>query len=182
MGLAFGALAQAAVAEDMNTFDLVKAGDKYVGVQAQDKVVQIHSDKSVAGLMPSIWYVDYYDPTATLKATEVKFGGGQMMDVKRPMHLLAPVTGGTGEMDMHKVHIEAERALAIARKQPLLDRLDLRASQFWLENVDAQPAWKVKLWAAKLNNPDHMADIGELLISADTGEVLRNDLHINSVD
>jgi hypothetical protein len=179
VGLTLGALTQPAAADEI---DLIKAGDKYVGVQAQDKVVEIHSDKSVAGLIPNVWYVDYYDPTATLKATEVKFGGGQMMDVKRPMHLLTPITGGTGIMDMKKVKLDSDRALSIARRNKLLDRLDLRAAQFWLENVDALPAWKVKLWAAKLSNPNRMADIGDLIISADTGEVLKNDLHIESVD
>ena len=44
------------------------------------------------------------------------------------------------------------------------------------------PVWKVKLWAAKLKNPMHDADIGDVLISAKDGKVVRSNLHINSVD
>jgi sporulation protein YlmC with PRC-barrel domain len=52
---------------------LVKEGNRYVGEQAKDKLVQIRSEKSVSGITPSVWYVVFYDPTAALKATEVKF-------------------------------------------------------------------------------------------------------------
>jgi hypothetical protein len=40
----------------------------------------------------------------------------------------------------------------------------------------------VRLWAAKLNKPDAMADIGEVILSAENGEVIKRDLHINKVD
>ena len=181
LGLTFGGLNQAISAPDMSALDLVKAGNKYVGVQAQDRVVQIRSDKSVGSLTPTVWYVVYYDPTATMKASEVKFGAGEMMEVKRPVRLLEPFSGGNKEMDMKRVRIDSTRALDIARKDPLLHNLDLRATQFWLGLTDNQPTWKVRLWASKLNHPDEMADIGDLFISADTGEVVKNALHINSV-
>jgi hypothetical protein len=38
------------------------------------------------------------------------------------------------------------------------------------------------LWAAKLRNPAKDADIGEILLSAETGKILKNDLKINRVD
>ncbi|HZM02116.1 MAG TPA: hypothetical protein VFC44_03745 [Candidatus Saccharimonadales bacterium] len=181
LGLIFGAVSGAVSAPEMSALELAKAGDKYVGVQAQDRVVQIRSDKSVGSLTPSVWYVVYYDPTATMKASEVKFGGGQMMEVKRPVRLLEPFSGGNKEMNMKKVKIDSNRALDIARKEPLLNNLDLRASQFWLGLTDNEATWKVRLWASKLNQPDKMAEIGDLYISAHTGEVVKNALHINSV-
>jgi hypothetical protein len=45
-----------------------------------------------------------------------------------------------------------------------------------------EAVWKVKLWATKLRQPQKDADIGEVWISASDGKVVKNDLHINSVD
>src|SRR5665213_2423128 len=114
------------VAADLTAFDLIKQGDRYVGEQAKDKVVQIRSDKSIGSLMPNIWYVVFCDPTASLKATEVKFGGGKMMEVKRPFRLLEPVTGGDKTLDRKKFKVDSDRALAIALKEPLLSGLNLK--------------------------------------------------------
>src|SRR5438874_13399560 len=94
--------AGAAKAAEVTAFDLIKEANRYVGEQAKDKVVQIRSEKSVGSLTPNIWYVVLYDPTATLKAQEVKFGAGKMLSVKRPMRLLEPVTGGDTPLDRSK--------------------------------------------------------------------------------
>src|SRR5262249_55248706 len=72
------ALPWIASANEMTAFELISEGNRYVGEQAKDKVVQIRSEKSIGGLTPNIWFVVYYDPTANLKATEVKFGAGKM--------------------------------------------------------------------------------------------------------
>lgn len=181
LGLALGVLSQNA-AGDSTAFDLIKQGDKYVGDQAKDRVVQIRSEKSIGSLTPNVWYVVYYDPTATLKATEVKFGGGRMMDVKRPLRLLEPVTGGDKTLDGKKFKIDSDNALAIALKEPLLAGLNLKATQFWLERGHESPIWKIRFWAAKLSEPNKMADIGEVAISSSSGKVVRSDLHPKSVD
>ncbi|HUD48467.1 MAG TPA: hypothetical protein VMR33_16655 [Candidatus Baltobacteraceae bacterium] len=181
LALASGLLGQIAVA-DSTAFDLIKEGDQYVGTEARDKVVQIRSEKSIGTLIPNIWYVVYYDTTATLKATEVKFGGGKMMEVKHPWRLLEPVTGGDQTLDRKKLKIDSDRALAIALKDPLLPGLNLKATQFRLDHGDHSPVWRIRLWAAKLGEPNKMADIGEVIISSDTGEVVRSDLHPKSVD
>jgi hypothetical protein len=181
LGAALAALSQSA-AGDSTAFDLVKEGDKYVGQQAKDRIVQIRSEKSVGSLMPSIWYVVYYDPTATLKATEVKFGGGRMMDVKRPLRLLEPMTGGDKTLERKKLKVDSDRALATALKEPLLAGLNLKATQFWLEHGDHSPVWRIRFWAAKLGDPNKMADIGEIVISSANGKVVRSGLHPKSVD
>jgi hypothetical protein len=124
--------ASLAAAADPTAFSLIKEGDKYVGEQSKDKVVQIRSEKSVGTMIPNIWYVVYYDPDATLKAVEVKFGAGQKMDVSRPLRLLEPVTGADKTLDASKLKVDSDKALAIAQAQPLLKSLTLVASQMWL--------------------------------------------------
>ena len=108
------ALAPLAMAGDVTAFELIKEGNHYVGDQSKDKVVNIHSEKSVASLTPNIWYVVYYDPDATLKAVEVKFGAGQKMKVTHPLRLLEPVTGEDKVLDRSKLNVDSDRALKIA--------------------------------------------------------------------
>ncbi|HEV7925730.1 MAG TPA: hypothetical protein VGR14_10255 [Verrucomicrobiae bacterium] len=179
--LAF-AVAPWAMAGEMTAFQLAKEGNHYVSEQSKDKVVQIRSEKSVASLTPNIWYIVYYDPDASLKAVEVKFGGGQKMKVTRPWRLLEPVTGEDKVLDRSKLQIDSNRALEIASSQPLVKNLTLRASQCWLLHGDEGPVWKIKLWAAKLRNSNDDADVGVIVISAADGSIVKTDLHPNSVD
>lgn len=105
-----------------------------------------------------------------------------MMDVKRPMRLLEPVTGGNQTLDRKKFKVDSDRALAIALKEPLLAGLNLKATQFWLERGDHSPVWRIRFWAAKLPDPNKMADIGEVDVSSAKGEIIRSDLHPKSVE
>jgi hypothetical protein len=180
-----------AYAEDATAFSLINEGNRYVGEQAKDRIVQIRSEKSIGTLSPIIWYVVFYDPTASLKSVEVKFGAGKMLTVKRPMRLLEPVTGGDLPLDRSKLKIDSPQAIAIAQKEPLLQNLKLTATRLTLDRVGegvlgqggpGQGVWKVRLWAAKLRNPSRDADIGEVWVSALDGQVVKNDLRINRVD
>src|SRR4051794_3193016 len=99
-----------AFAAESTAFDLIKEGNKHVGEDAKNKVVQIRSEKSVGTLTPNIWFVVFYDPDATFKATEVKFGAGRKMDVKRPARVLEL---GRGEhiFDLDKLKTDSPKAL-----------------------------------------------------------------------
>jgi hypothetical protein len=176
------AVAQVALAADPTAFELAKMGNQYVGVQSKDKVVQIRSEKSVASLTPNIWYVVYYDPDATFKAVEVKFGAGQKLDVSHPARILEMATDEHAVLDKDKLKVDSDQALKIAMAEPLLKNLTLKATQLWLQHGDEGPQWKVKLWAAKLKDFNDSADIGTVTLSATDGSVIKTDLHPNSVD
>lgn len=186
MACALGAMivmvARAMPAADPQALELIKLGDQYVGVQSKDKVVQIRSEKSIASLTPDIWYVVYYDPDATFRAVEVKFGAGKKLDVSRPGRVLERFSDDKNPLDAAKLIIDSDRAVKIAAAQPLLQNLTLKATQLWLEHGDLGPQWRVKLWAAKLKNPNEDADIGKVILSAADGSILKIDLHPNSVD
>ena len=172
-------------------FELAKEGNRYVGEQCKDKVVQFRSERSAGRLTPRVWFVVYYDPTATLKATEVKFVAGKMQSVNRPMRLLEPVTGGDAPLDREKLKVDSDQAIQTAVKEPLLDNIKVTSTELKLERSGegvlglegaGQPVWKVKLWAAKLRNPERDADIGEVWISAADGKTVKSDLHIDRLN
>jgi len=179
------ALAAFARAAEPTAFDLIKEGNRYVGEQSKDKVMQIRSEKSVGSLTPTIWFITYYDPTATMKATEVKFGAGRMLDVKRPFRLIERASGSFA-LDRDKLKVDSDKALKTALSEPLLQNLKVVASQLKLERMGegtpGEGVWKVKLWAAKLRDPSKDVDIGEVWVAASDGKVIKTDLHINRVD
>ncbi len=164
-------------AGESTAFDLAKEGNRYIGEQAKDKVVQIRSDKSVGSLTPTIWYVVYNDPTATFKCVEVKFGGGKMMAVKRPLHV-----GSHDPLNEKLLKIDSGKAVEIATKEPVLANLTLKATQLTLEESEGIPVWKVKLWAAKLSKPNTPVGIGDIVLSADDGKVMKLEVHPERVD
>jgi hypothetical protein len=169
-------------ADNPTAFSLMKEGNRYVGEQAKDRVVQVRSEKSVGGLNPTIWYVVYYDPTATFKAVEVKFGGGKMMDVKRPFRVIESVSSSGKEMDKEKLKVDSDKAIGMAVKEPVLENLEVRSVQAKLENSNSGPVWIIKLWASKLKNRNETADLGEITYSADDGKIIKNDIHPDRVD
>lgn len=185
--LALGTLCQAALADEATAFSLIKVANDYVGKDARNQVVQLRSEKSVNSLTPNIWYVVFYDPDATMKATEVKFGAGQKLGVQRPFRLLERAKADK-VFDRSKLKIDSDQAIKIATADPLLKNLTLKATQLWLDsNYKADlsvtaPIWRVQLFAAKLRNPNDNVDIGSVFISAEDGKVLKSDLHINRVD
>lgn len=170
-----------ACAGEMTAFQLIKEADRYVGEEAKDQVVQLRSEKSIGSLQPNIWYVVFYDPDATFKATEVKFGGGKKLDVKRPMRMLE-MASGNSKLDSKKLNTDSDKAIKIATADPLLNNIKVTATQLWLDKGDDGPTWKVRLWAQKLRDPSRDADIGDIYITSDDGKVVKRDLHIDRLD
>jgi len=174
-----------ASAAEPTAYELVKEGNRHVGDEAKNRVVQIRSEKSIGSLVPTIWYVVYYDPDATAKAAEIKFMAGKKVSVKRPARILEPITGAHKELAKDKLKTDSDKALDIAKSEPILKNLNLKASKMTLERrsgADETPVWKVEFWAAKLDNPNKAVSIGEVFIGAEDGKVVKNDLKIDKVD
>src|SRR5213593_5268375 len=175
--LAGGLSQSASLAADLTGFALIKEGDRHLGEEAKGRVVQIRSEKSIGSLTPNIWYVVYYDPDATAKATEIKFAAGTKVSVKRPARVLEPITGAHHELPKEKLKIDSDKAIEIAKNEPLIKNLTLTNAELTLERgEDDRPVWKVKLWAAKIRRPSDTVNIGEIHVSAEDGKVVKNDL------
>src|SRR3989441_7403110 len=189
-GLVFSVLGMmvfspAALASELSAFQLIKEGNRHLGEEARDRVVQIRSEKSVGSLTPNIWYVVYYDPDATAKAAEVKFGSGKKLTVKRPARILEPFLGIHRPLNREKFKVDSDKVIEIATKEPMLNNLKILATQLWLERepwaAEDSPVWRGRLLAAKLRDATKDAGIGELFISPETGKGLKNEMHIHRV-
>ena len=180
--LLLGASTLFAADKDATAFDLMKEGNRYVGEQAKDRVVQVRSEKSMGSLSPKVWYVVFYDPTASMKAVEVKFAAGKMVDVKRPFRLIERMSDSTRPMDKDKLKIDSDKAIEIAAKEPILEDIKVKSVEAKLENSDLGPVWRLRLWAQKLNKENALADIGKMVITADEGKVIENDIKLSRLD
>jgi len=180
--LLLGASTLFAADKDATAFDLMKEGNRYVGEQAKDRVVQVRSEKSMGSLSPKVWYVVFYDPTASMKAVEVKFAAGKMVDVKRPFRLIERMSDSTRPMDKDKLKIDSDKAIEIAVKEPILEDIKVKSVEAKLENSDLGPVWRLRLWAQKLNKENALADIGKMVITADEGKVIENDIKLSRLD
>jgi hypothetical protein len=176
------AVTQLALADGTTAFNLMKNGDQYVGTQSRDKVVQIRSEQSVGGVTPNIWYVVYYDPDATLKAVQVKFGGGAEMEVSHPGRILEMASDQHKPFDMSLLKLDSDRAIQIATTQPILQGLYVTSTKLSLDHGELGPVWTVHLWASRDKNANENVDIGTVTVSATDGTIVNNDLHPNSVN
>ena len=178
-----GLLPALAGAAESTAFQLIKEGNRYLGEQARNKVVQVRSERSVTELAPIVWYVAYYDPTVSSKVTEVKFGAGRMLTVKRPSRLFEPIVRREEPLDLAKLKIDSDKAIKLAAAEPLLEKLTLKATALKLEHSkEGPPVWRVKIWAAKLRDPADSVYLGEVTLSAEDGKVVKTDLKVNRVD
>jgi len=165
-------------------FALINKGNDYVGVQSKDKVIGIDSDKSLGSLRPNIWRITYYDPDTAMKSVEVKFGGGQEMEVShpvRPLEFARNARNGGEILDRSKLHIDSDQALSIATDQGLVKPLALKATRLTLTSGDLGPVWKVEMWAARMDKPDKEVSLGTVTLSATDGTIVRLDLHPDRV-
>jgi hypothetical protein len=168
-------------AQEPTAFQLVKAGNRFVGEPSKDKVLEIYSDKSIASLTPSVWTVAYFDSDARSKVVEVKFGSGLKLDVARPWKVFG--SGKEAEViDFKKVKVDSSEAIKVATGLQLLSPFTLKNTQLRLAHTDDGLVWRVRLWAAKLCKPDAIMEIGDVFVSPTDGQVVRADLHIERLN
>ena len=181
-GLLLSSFCLFAAEKDPTAFDLIKEGNRYVGEQAKDRVVQIRSERSVGTLSPKVWYVVYHDPTARMKSVEVKFAAGKMIDVNRPFRLVERISDKTQPMDKDKLKIDSNKAIEKALKEPILEDVKVKSVEASLQNTSVGPTWKLKLWAEKLTKSTETANIGTVMLTADDGKVIESDIHLDRLD
>lgn len=168
------------VLADLTAFDLISKGNKYIGDQSKDRVVQINSERSVGSLTPNVWHVVYYDPDSTFKCVDVKMTGtGEKLDVSHPVRPFHAPTSEKEILEKSKLKIDSDKALKLALKEPLLKNLTPKESKLALDDGDTGPVWKVQIWVAKLKKPEDTANVGTVVLSATDGTVVKSDLHPN---
>ncbi len=184
VGVGSALLSSAALAAN-SAFDLVKEGNRYVGEQSKNKIVRIESEKSVGSVTPNIWLIAYFDPINNQRSSEVKFGAGKMMTVKKPARPFDWVVGKGSPMTLEELKVDSDDAIKTAMSQPLLENIKITSTELELKRVgkgSGEPVWTVKLWATRISNTAKDAKVGEVRISALDGRVIESDLKPSRLD
>lgn len=180
-GLLLLAAVPALAGSPPTAFQLIQDGNHYVGDPSRNQVLEINSDKSIAGLTPSIWTVSYFDPDAVSRVVKVKFGAGLKLDVSRPWRPFDSAKK-TEVLDMDSFRVDSDQAIKIATAQQVLAPFTLKATQLRLAPCADGIVWRVRLWAAKLGQPKTSVDIGEIYVSPVDGKVVRASLNISRLN
>ncbi len=173
-----------AFAAEKTALALVKEGNRYVGEQSKNKIAALRSEKSIGGTEPNMWSVVYYDPLARNKSVEVKFGAGQMMNIKTGTRFFDFLGGKPASMDLEELKVDSDQAVETALKQPLLKTIKITATRLKLQRVSdtGEPVWVVTLWAQKLRDSAKDAEVAETRINAKDGKIVETDIRLKRLD
>ena len=133
------------------------------------------TERSQGEPVPNTWRLGFFDSTAALKVTELKFRDGKKIDTSQPFAVLERYNAGKA-FDRKKLKIDSNKALQLAMEDPMLKGLTLRMSEIKLQTTDG-PFWQIHLWVGRIRRPSDMADAGQIFISAEDGKVIKRDLH-----
>ena len=158
-----------------SVFALIKEANKDLDEICRDSIVEIRGDKSAGDAIPTKWHLVFFNPTAKLKATEFIFQSGRKISKTDPWRVLE-VLRADNVIPKAKLKIDSDAAFQIIATNQLMEGVTLKMSEVRLELKNATPVWQIQLWAAKHRNPRDLADLGKIFISAETGDVIKNEL------
>lgn len=115
-------------------------------------------------------------------SVEEKFGRGKKLDVSHPGHPFQMPYHESDVLDKSKLKVDSDEALEKAKSQPLLKNITSKASHLTRDRSDLGPVWIVRLWAAKLNDPNKHVDIGTITFSATDGSMVKSNLGPDRVE
>jgi hypothetical protein len=177
VALAWGIWSQNLFAGEATAFTVAKAGDAVIEVGARGKITEMRSEKTGTNLVPNVWYVDYFDTNTAFKTTEVMFVDGKVKEVTQPKHVFQAFSGSR-KLSWRKLKVDSDKALAIALKNRAFQTYPPKAVQFRLERTTDGSIWKIRFWTPRNDQPGETVDIGELYISTQNGEVIKDDLWV----
>lgn len=170
-----------AATTEPTAFAYVQAGNERVLPASRDLIVEIKANRSPGRLVPRDWSVVYYDSTASFKAVEIKFSGGTLMKLSKPGRVLEAF-GNNKPFARDALRVDSDQALKLALAA-VPNGVNVKSCSFRLTRGEGGlPVWKLRLWAAKLRHPLEEGELGELILSATDGTILRNDLKPQRLD
>jgi hypothetical protein len=162
---------------------------------SQDKVLRIEGRRSDADLRVREWVITFYDETRVNNALAVRVEDGQDTATKVQLrmfedgtfdHFDRNFTGFSNKevINLSRWKIDSDEAVARALKQPRLSEVQITEVRLILSKLsdgEVPPVWRVHLRARSKSNPGRDTSIGYIDLSAETGEVLRNETRLGKL-
>ena len=156
----------------------------------QNQVVRIEGRHSDSDLHIREWNITFYDDTRVNKALTVRVRDGQDTDADVPLRLFEDARWehfdrnfsgyARGEIiALQHWKLDSDEALNKMLKDPKLGNVqvtEVRMALRKLSDGDVPPVWRVWLRGRSRTDPKHESWIGHIDLSAESGEVLANEL------
>jgi len=162
-------------ANPKTAFQLVKDGDAMLAPKARDQILNIRSEPSEHGLVPTTWYILYRDVDTLFDSRELHFHNNRLEGVKKPKRLQQPFQGEEQVIPARWRKVDSDKVLEIVAGVNLVKDINLHSSQMWLQWEQGQAVWKVRLWGEHRSDGKPV-ELGEVYVSPETGEVMLVDL------
>ena len=168
----------------------MEIANKRLAPHEQNQVVRIEGRHSDSDLHIREWSVTFYDDTRVNNAVTVRVKDGQATDADEPLRLFEDArwdhfdrnfTGyARGEIiSLQRWKLDSDDALSKVLKDPKLAEIqvtEVRMALRKLSDGDVPPVWRVWLRGRSRTQAKHESSIGHVDVSAESGEVLANEL------
>lgn len=173
----------------------VEIAKRRMSPASQDQVLRVEGRRSGADLRIREWQVTFYDDSRVNNALTVKVEDGQDTDAETVLrmfedgtwsHFDRNFTGFSNRevINLSRWRIDSDDAVARALRLPALSEVqvtEVRLTLRKLSDGDVPPVWRVNLRARSKTNPSRSAGIGFIDLSAESGEVLRNETRVRKL-
>ena len=194
--LALTMFSSVALSADLPTArQAVSIAKKRMSPVSQDQVLRIEGRRSDPELRIRQWDITFYDDTRVNNAIAVRVDDGQDTETQVRLrmfenaswdHFDRNFTGFSRKevIDPARWKIDSDDAMSKVLKQPGLSEVqvtEVRMTLCKLSDGEVPPVWRVYLRARSKTNPSREAAIGYVELSAESGEVLRNETRVDKL-
>jgi hypothetical protein len=173
----------------------VDVAKKRMAPASQDLVLRVEGVRSDAEQRPREWRVTFYDDSRVNNALTVKVEDGQDTKAETVLRMFEDGTwrhfdrNFTGfsrneAINLSRWKIDSDEAVSKALKQPRISEVQITEVRLVLRKLsdgDVPPVWRVHLRARSKSNPSRETAIGYIDLSAESGEVLRNETRVGKL-
>ena len=173
----------------------VEIAKRRMSPASQDRVLRIEGRRSDADLRCRQWDIAFFDESRVNNALGIRVEDGQDTSSKVQLrmfedgtwdHFDRNFTGFSAKevISLSRWKIDSDDAVARVLKLPRLNEVhvtEVRLILAKLSDGDVPPVWRVHLRARSRTNPGHETSIGYVDLSAETGEVLRNETRVGKL-
>ena len=172
-----------------------KAGEManaQVNKGGDNRVIRLEGENSDSDLRPRQWDVIVYDPTRTNHGTAVRIKDGVAISLAPSVRMFDDASWGhfgrnftgydIGEViNLKRWKLDSTDAVAKVTAMPGVTAVQITAVKLTLSKLsdgDVAPVWQVKIKGRLRADPRRELWIGSVELSAETGEILKNNINI----
>lgn len=168
--------------EPVSALDAVKVADKELNKEARDRIIEISGEKNKDGVLPEKWQIVFFDPYAKQDGRMIEVTAGRVTAIRDGYTQLGDFRLAAYKpdeiIDLHRVKIDSSKLIDILKNSTALKDARISGLEIHLfkpEKGNISPNWRVIISASD-NTTGKSSELGEAIISAESGQILNLDI------